>query len=78
MGALWEWGGWMQPRPSRCLLLDITVLTGWRVGLGNPWGSSPQFSWKPRDPKKGEVWEGVFTTHHPARLRRGRGVEVLP
>lgn len=78
MGALWERVGWMQPHSFSCLLLDIKVLTGWRVGLGDPWGSSSQFSWKPRDPKQGEVWEGVLTTHHPARAEERKGVEVLP
>lgn len=28
--------------------------------------------------KQGEVWEGVLTTHHPARAEERKGVEVLP
>lgn len=68
----------MQALSFSCLLLDIKVLIGWKVGLENPWGSSPQSSWKSGDPKQGEVGAGVLTTHHPARAEERKGVEVLP
>ena len=75
----WQWGhygsgvGWVQALPFSCLLLDIKVLTSRRVGLGNPWGFSPQSAWKSGDSKQGEVGEGVLTTHHPVRAEERRG-----